>query len=485
MKLTLLAITAILVATALSIGYKKQSIVRNVVKPEQLDQVNTWIPIVVDQRLIKGRTIVMHFASLNSDLAATIYDHGDGGTLNKACYVKALVNNTFYSLMSVGAPKEFCVNSGVTKINKEGSVLFLDADGDYFYINKEGSLSNPTQIKGEIAPVVLKGIEVGLTKSTDGLGKDYFRIFSRASDSSGNYPENFYALISNTSGNSFVESNYSSLALKKYGWQFQETSKDVSFTKIDQVNFISNYDGDWILEGQWITGYGYKGSVDINAACQYGAVNTERFAQRPGANYTMYGRKGELHFPCIVEPNRRTYQGVVAYNTTNRYFYAINRDTGRIQVCGGIPGLFENVTALSDFTRNCVSATKSGLSLGANEYFSTVGVLGAGRSNLTVVNVKNKGDDYELRQVVIDFSGASNLPTFDTQTYLYSVSYNTIYRIRKTLPRGQNIQAAFYKVTTENEEDVFILEENEKQPVSEGDKNQNAQKPKQQKVIII
>ena len=275
-----------------------------------------------------------------------------------------------------------------------------------------------------------------MTKSTDGLGNDYFRIFSRASDASGNYPENFYALVSNTTNGAFVDGNYNSLTLKKIDWKFKQTSKDVKFNKIDQVNFVSNHDETFILEGQWITGKGTTTTEDLSQtaskpACQYGAVNTRSFSQGPINNQTMYGTLGKLHFSCGNSAGLRTYQGVVAYNSTNKYFYSINPDTGRIQVCWGIPGGFEATTSIADFTRECSLTVNTALKLEANEYYSVVGVLSTGNSYLTVVNIKNKTNQLGLRQAVINFDGASNLPTIDTETYLYAVNYDTIYRVKK------------------------------------------------------
>ena len=345
----------------------------------------------------------------------------------------------------------------------------------FFYADIKGLISSPDVVLGDLELTVAKGVEFGLSKSADGLGNDYFRIFSKASDVNGNYPENFYALVSNTTGNTFADGNYNTLTVKKFDWTFKQTSKDVKFTKVDQVNFVPNFDKNWILEGQWITGKGSDpsegvGQIASKPVCQYGAVNLERFAQGPGPNYTMYGDFGALHFPCNIKANERTYQGIVAYNTTNKFFYAINPDTGRIQVCSRIPGLYENATSLAKLTRNCVFASKSALRLQANEYYSGVGVLAVGRSNLTVVNIKTKGEDFELRQVVIQFSVSTDLPTFDTQTYFYSIHYQTIYRIKKTIPKTEFISAAFFTVPGQVDKEELVLEGEEgDKPSSEND----------------
>ena len=148
---------------------------------------------------------------------------------------------------------------------------------------------------------------------------------------------------------------------------------------------MSNFDGSFLLEGQWITGKGTTATGEdltqtaTKSACQYGAVNTRNFAAGPGVFDSMYGNQGKLHFPCSIQANQRTYQGVVAYDSSNKYFYAINPDSGRIQVCWGVPRVFEDTVSLRDLTRDCSFATRTGLRLGTNKYFSAVGILNNGK----------------------------------------------------------------------------------------------------------
>ena len=226
---------------------------------------------------------------------------------------------------------------------------------------------------------------------------------------------------------------------------------------------MSSHDPDWIVEGQWITGKTSKASESLSQvtgkpACQYGGVNTAYFYEGPKAHPQMYSRQGTLHFPCDIAPGKRTYQGLVSYNTVNKFFYAIDPDTGRIQVCSGIPINFEYTTSLKELTKRCLTATKSGLVLKKNEYFSAVGVLGTGPSNLTVVNIKNKEDDFALRQVAVSFFAAADLPTLDTETYFYSVAEATIWRAKKTFSKGQYAEAGYIRISSvsQKEEEVAI-----------------------------
>ena len=269
--------------------------------------------------------------------------------------------------------------------------------------------------------------------------KDYFRIFARASGINGTYPSNFYALVSNSSGEKFTEGSHNTLTLKKFDWTFKNTSKDVAFTEIEQVNFVSDHDSDFLLEGQWIFGKGRTktsksdlSKTSSKPACQYGAVDTTNFAYGPSSFFTsMYGLSGHLSFPCNLDASKpaRTYQGVVSYTDSLNFFYAINPDTGRIQVCDGLPESFFQIRSLSQFTSGCKYNTVPDLVLkeSEKEYYAAVNILGVGNTRLTVVSIKSRYYLGTWRQVVVSF-GAGPLPTIDTSNYLYSVSRNRIWR---------------------------------------------------------
>ena len=159
----------------------------------------------------------------------------------------------------------------------------------------------------------------------------------------------------------------------------------------------------------------------------------------------MYGGGGNLAFPCNQTANTRTYQGVVSFTNNLNYFYAINPDTGKIQVCNKTPKDLEDVRTLSDFTKGCKTKISKDLILKAGEYYTAVGVLGAFNTDLTVVNIKNKSNvDTTLRQVVISFAGG-DLPTIDTKTYYYSVFEQTIWRIKKKFNPGETLEASYYQ----------------------------------------
>ena len=456
MNPTQFIVITFLLASTLSEGTQRSQIVQNA-KPLSKSpdlQGNRWTPLNIAAKKIKGLGRVISFSSLNADLVYTIHDSGDGKQVNKVCYMWALVNNTLYGSVNPAFDRDFCANSSVTKINQQGSVLLLNGDQSFSYINSQGTLSPRAKIQGDLRQVGIKHIELGLTKSTDSFANDFFRLFSRASDVNGNYPDHFYALVSNTTKDSFTDSDYSTLTLQETKWEFKETTEDVKFSSIDQVNFVSSHDPEWVLEGQWITGYGPKAAGDPTAApaCQYGAVQSDYFINNQNSQNSMYMKS--LSFPCIMHANERTYQGIVALNTANKYFYAINPNSGEIQVCSEIPTNFRETIAFTNFTRSCVFSTKIGLKLTPNEYYSDVGVLGAGDSRLTVVNIRNKAVKFALRQVVVDFSGASNLPTFDAETYFYSVHDKSIYRMRKAFMKDQTIHAEFYDVVSDQEEEI-------------------------------
>ena len=71
-------------------------------------------------------------------------------------------------------------------------------------------------------------------------------------------------------------------------------------------------------------------------------------------------------------------------------------------------------------------------------------MFGTGSTLLTVVNTKNKVDSDLNRQAIIIF-GTGNLPTFDTDTYYYSVNKSVIWRIKRVFVKGENFVASYYQ----------------------------------------
>ena len=322
-----LAVFTILVTTCLSQSMEPLPIIHfNKWTQHPLSQSGAkWTPISLPGKPLK-RSSILHFDSINADVSMIIYDSITPNISD--CYIYAIVNQTVYGTIGAGFSKQYCSMASITKIDRSGHVLFTTGSGQYYYITDQGKMSESGQIQGNLLEALAQGVEFGLTKSNDGEKNDYFRIFSRASTMDGQYPENFYYLVSNTTFNGFSRGSYNTLTLKKTSWVFKNTSTDVNFSSIEQVNFVSTQGGEYVLEGQWITGK----STNQNASpvCQYGAANLRYFADGPSPqDNIMYGYGG-LHFPCTITPSLSTYQGVIVYSGDLNYFYAINSQLEKI-----------------------------------------------------------------------------------------------------------------------------------------------------------
>ena len=412
-----------------------------------------WTPVNLFDIKANGTAQVLHFDSLNAQAGIVISD-------NKAntCYVQAIVNETVYGVDGDNVTPQECTQAVITKLGQYGQILVTTGSGVYIYTRTNGDYSGIGQINSDgakLSDVIAQGVEVGITKSTDGVDDtaDYFRVFSRASDINNTYPTNFYALIANSTGDTFAVGGNNTLTLKKFAWTFKNTSTDVKFTQIEQVNFVSDHDPRYVLEAQWITGKGRINAateesgleqLKTTPACQYGAVNTRYFALGPNPSTPIMYGYGHLHFPCnLTTTPARTYQGVVSFTDALNYFYAIDPVKGNIQVCTHTPRDLDHVAHITDFTTGCFTTNNTKLVLGTNEYYSAVGILGTFNSDLTIVNIKVKGDPKSLRQVVLSFS-TGDLPTFDTDTYFYTVYEKTIWRIKQKFAPGEILLASYF-----------------------------------------
>ena len=468
-NLITLALIALTITSALSSNFRPLGIEDLTKQESSLSQTRKgWKPYTFFGQKSNGTTQVLHFDSLNAQVTAIFYDPG-----LQICYTQAIINQTGWGLIDGVDNPALCANGTFTKIDKDGRLLFIRGSGQYIYMTNQGDFSDRMQIQGNLSQAVLENIEFGLTKSTEFYSNqynDYFRVFSRASDINGNYPTSFYALIANSTGNTFTNGSHNTLTLKKFAWTFKNTSIRISFTKIDQVNFVADHEHDYVLEGQWITGKGRISDISerldqvaSKPVCQYGAVNTKQFSEDESSNNPSMYAIG-LHFPCNLKPTAaRTYQGIVSFTDSLNYFYSINPDTGVLQVCTTSARYFEDIKSMADFTDMCASIYKIRLVLKANEYYSAVTVLGAYATELTVVNIKDKTNKASLRQVVVGI-GNGDLPTFDTGTYFYSVYQKTIWRIKKKFQPGDTLQTSYYTPTSLSEK-----EKSKKEPVSEKD----------------
>ena len=197
-------------------------------KPQPLTQKAKWTPVTVVGLTSAGISTVYHFDSANAQAGFIIHDAASGQS-SSTCYTQAIVNETIYGSISEGFTNKYCSLSSISRIDRYGHVLFINGDGSYVYSVTQGGLSSlGLQIEGNFQEAIAQGVEFGVTKSTDGEGNDYFRLFSRAADAQGNYPANFYALVANSTGDSFAEGLFNTLTLKKFGWNFKNTTKQVS-----------------------------------------------------------------------------------------------------------------------------------------------------------------------------------------------------------------------------------------------------------------
>ena len=435
-----LTIISFLVASSLSKALSPLPIVQF----DGLSQgIKRWNTVYLSPFGLDGAANTLHFDSVNSQASVIVYD--PLATDRGNCYIYAVVNKTAYGIVGEGFTKQYCSLASITKIDRFGHVLFTTGEGEYTYVTDQKQLSILGKIKGNFKEALAQGVEFGMTKSTDGYRRDYFRIFSRASDVNGKYPENFYALVSNSTEDSFAKGSSNTLTLKKFDWVFKNTSNDVQFSDIDQVNFVSGQDGFYILEGQWITGKGTSTETSSSGpVCQYGAVNLRFFAGGPSGQYPeMYGFGG-LDFACSLTPTLKTYQGVIAYSGDLNYFYAISPEEDKIQICNGLPKKYEGIKSIQNFTKGCKTGYKVGLGLNFQEYYSGVSVFGKGETELTIVNIKNKLDSDFNRQVIV-FLAQGELPTFDTDTYFYTVSENAIWRIKRRFKKDDPLIVSYYE----------------------------------------
>ena len=323
-SLTKLIFATLLVGSILSAKLSRNTFKK--VDPNALQQTGGgWVPTNIGGDSVAGVGKVLTLDSSAAPIVAIYQDIGPN-----VCMAAASLPEGIYTVQGVNKTISQCATWTVTKINKAGKLLFLKSGLDYIYITDEGDFSNDYFVRGDITQATAQGVQYGLTKSTEDDGNaahDYFRIFSRASDVNGTYPTNFYALVSNSTGDTFTNGSDSILTLKKFDWTFKNTSNVVNFTNIDQVNFVSDHDPNFVLEAQFITG-----KQGNQPACLYGGVNTRFFAQGPSLNNPNMYKFKDFQFTCNLNATAptRTYQGLTSYKDALNYFYAINPDTGRI-----------------------------------------------------------------------------------------------------------------------------------------------------------
>ena len=384
-----------------------------------------------------GQGEVLSLDSLNSKADFRIFDFG-----GKVCKLRSLINNKFYGFNINTDSQIGCAQSIISKINSDGQVLYISPiDGSYRYVTDKFTYSKVLKVNESetILKASAAGVDIGVTKTftSDKLVNDSFRIFSKASDATGAYPQNFYSLVSNAPANGFVKKNDSSLTLKKTEWQFKLTSQKITFSKITAVNFVSVHSPNTEYEGQFIIG-----EDQGQPSCLFGVVDTYRFFKGKDSFAQMYaGPNLSQDFSCGEQLN---YQGLVSKGGRVAFYYSINTFSGQIKVCADLPKNLIDITSAQNFGRVCGRSIVQILKLRANEYYSALDIIQNRGTFLTVVNIKRKGTGNSLRQVLVDFGYGNNLPTFDTDTYFYGASEGRVWRIRRSFNKGQKVQISYF-----------------------------------------
>ena len=414
----------------------------------QVETPGKWIALSTGATSI-GAAELITIDSTNSPVDFRIYNYGDG-----ICFMRSYVNGRFYGLNIITNSQLRCSQTIISKISSTGQVLFVDPfKGVYSYITESFNNADIKTVQGStnIASISAADVEIAVTKTTasSNQANDAFRIYSKASDVNGKYPQNFYTLVSDAGPNGFIQSASSSLTLKKTDWNYTTTSNTVEFDQIEAVNFVSIHSPNSEYEGQFIIG---KNKGQSN--CLFGVVDTYRFFQGKAKSQQMYaGTNKNQDFSCGEEQN---FQGFVSENSRLAFSYSINKFSGEIVVCVDLPAKLREVQSVQDFGKICGRDRQNSLVLANQEYYSGVNAIQNDGSFLSVVNIRIKGSGASLRQVLVDFGYGNNLPTFDTATYFYTASAGKVWRMKKKYPRNSPIQVSYFKpgqgVSSPNEE---------------------------------
>ena len=235
-----------------------------------------WLGLNTGLTLV-GSGELLSFDAANSRAEYRIFDDGNGGV----CRVRAYIGTLFFFFDFQASSQLFCSQAVIARITQQGHVLFLDPrSGQYSYTTQSFRQTSVLQAQGDVnlEKAFSAGVQIAATKSYAKTNQenDAFRIYSKASDSERNYPENFYYIESNAARNSFVKSFQSTLTFKASNWGFKNTTTSTRFQHIDAVNFIPDQapaSGD---EAQFIMGTNHGQNT-----CLFGVVNTYRFYKGP------------------------------------------------------------------------------------------------------------------------------------------------------------------------------------------------------------
>ena len=388
-----------------------------------------------------GMSELLSFDSTNSRAEYRIFDFGNGGV----CRVRAFIGSLFYNFDFQTQSQLSCSQAVIAQITQQGHVLFLDpSSGQYRYTTQSFSLTDVMNVQGSqsIAQVSAAGVQIAATKTDTSSRQNFdgFRIYSKASDSNSNYPLNFYYLASNAGRNSFVQSASSTLTLKTSNWVYKRTSNRANFQQIDSVNFVPVH-GDRDFEGQFIMGRYYGQDT-----CLFGVVNTLKFFTGRSTFPQMYANpQNSQDFSC---GNGANYQGILMNGPTPQFSYSINRNSGQMRVCSGLPQRIGSITSVNQLGNSCQIAANGALSLNGNEYYGAVDLTRIGGNTFGFVTIRVKDTGTRVRQVFVDFANSGNLPIFDTENYMYSVSGVNIFRLPKNWGAGATVYLDYFNPTS-------------------------------------
>ena len=434
-------ILTLLLATGLALATKPLPQADKPMKPtlahtslaQTSSQPGRWITLNTGTT-VNGRSSVLSFDSTNSHADYRIYDSG-------FCKLRSFINGLFYSF-DFEAPSQLACSQGIiAKLDPKGQVLFIDPSfGSYRYVTSTYAYSQTMTVSGfpTLTQLSAAGVDIAVTKTHNQNQQNFdgFRVYSKASDTNQNYPLNFYSLISDSFPNAFIIGKKNSLKLKETNWLYKKTSNKAQFDTIEAVNFIPVHGAANNDEGQFIFGQ-YRGQN----SCLFGVVDTYRYFEGTASYFQMYaGNNNNQAFSCGSD---KTYQGLIVQDKTPLYSYAIETQSGQLRVCSGLPSTISAIKDAAGFGNSCQTIRKPQLTLRQNEYYSAVNIEKIGKGLFGVVSVRTKGDGVAFRQVYLNL-GAGALPTFDIDTYFYTVAAGKIWRMSKKFNGGYPVQISYF-----------------------------------------
>ena len=162
----------------------------------------------------------------------------------------------------------------------------------------------------------------------------------------------------------------------------------------------------------------------------------------------MYaGKNNDQTFRCGIGAN---YQGIIMNGATPKYYYAINRNSGEMRVCEGLASRLGDITNPSQLGTSCTITQLDTLSLRENEYYGAVEIINFNGGIFGIVSIRTKGTGLQMRQAFVDFGKNLGLPTFDNDTYYYTVSGNRIWRLPQRWGIGGTVRLAYFAKTQFN-----------------------------------